>query len=117
MLVLNDTLTYAANFKPKFIVSIGTSHSDTSESLGEVGGAVYTTCEKLWEQAKFAGVHTGDRLWRMPLWNYYTNQIQLTNGKAHLQNVGYGRGGGGCKAAAFLREFTPDVPWMHIVSK
>lgn len=116
VLVLNDTLAYAQHFNPKFIVDIGVSSKDTEETLGEACSAVFTTCNTLWDQIKFAGVHTGDRVWRMPLWDYFNRQIRLTNGKADLQNVGFGRGGGGCKAAAFLREFVPTVPWMHIVS-
>lgn len=32
-----------------------------------------------------------------------------------LNNIGKGKGGGACTAAAFLREFVPkDTPWIHL---
>lgn len=61
-----------------------------------------------------AGVHSGDRVWRMPLWNYFSKHV-CSSPCVDVQNIGKGRGGGSCKGAAFLREFVPCGPWMHIV--
>lgn len=97
-------------------MDIGTSSSSVDEALGAACCAVFSTCDDLWEKIKFAGVHTGDRVWRMPLWQHFTKQLMSGNRRADIQNVGIGRGGDPCKTAAFLREFVPDVPWMHIVS-
>lgn len=108
-------MTYAESFNPKFLIDIGTVSNDIDETLGEVCGAVFSNSDILWKQIKFASIHTGDRVWRMPLWNYFQKQM-CTSFRADVQNVGIGRGGGACKAAAFLREFIPDVPWLHIVS-
>jgi cytosol aminopeptidase len=69
----------------------------------------------MWKGMKQAAIHTGDRVWKFPLWNYFTEQITASN-IVDIQNVGHGEGGGSCKAAAFLREFVPCGPWMHIVS-
>uniref|UniRef100_A0A1A9W1S2 Cytosol aminopeptidase n=1 Tax=Glossina brevipalpis TaxID=37001 RepID=A0A1A9W1S2_9MUSC len=113
MLVLADTLSYAQNFCPKCIVDIGTPSWCMHKTLGEAACGVFTNSEILWQQIKHASMHTGDRVWRMPLWEFYTKQV--TSGmSADVQNIGKGRGGKPCKAAAFLREFVPCGQWMHI---
>jgi cytosol aminopeptidase len=33
---------------------------------------------------------------------------------ADLNNIGKGPGGGSCTAAAFLKEFAGNGPWMHL---
>uniref|UniRef100_T1GHS9 Cytosol aminopeptidase domain-containing protein n=1 Tax=Megaselia scalaris TaxID=36166 RepID=T1GHS9_MEGSC len=58
-------------------------------------------------------MHTGDRVWRLPLWDYYTAAIS-TSAKVDCKNIGKARGGRPCKAAALLREFVPCGQWMHI---
>ena len=61
-----------------------------------------------------AGEVTGDRVWRMPLYDHYTNQIKPAH-LADINNIGKGRFGGACTAAAFLKHFiTPDVKWAHL---
>uniref|UniRef100_A0A1A9V839 Cytosol aminopeptidase n=1 Tax=Glossina austeni TaxID=7395 RepID=A0A1A9V839_GLOAU len=112
-LVLADALLYAQNFCPKCIVDIGTTSWCLNHTLGEAACAIFTNSEILWQQIKHASMHTGDRVWRMPLWDYYTTQV--TSGmSADIQNYGLGRGGKPCKSAAFLRQFVPCGQWMHI---
>lgn len=37
------------------------------------------------------------------------------NNGCDINNVGKGKGGGSCTAAAFLREFVPkETPWIHV---
>jgi len=46
---------------------------------------------------------TGDRVWRMPLFNHYTKQVTESQ-LADINNIGTaGRAGGACTAAAFLK--------------
>lgn len=113
-IVLVDALLYAQNFNPKFIIDIGTISTDICSVLGPTCTGIFTNSEELWQQIKNAGVHTGDRVWRMPLWNHYTKQM-CSSETVDVQNVGIGRGGGACKGAAILREFVPYGPWMHVV--
>lgn len=114
-LVLVDALLYAENFNPKYILDVGTLHNDMKGALGEAASAVFTSNEGMWQELASAAVHTGDRVWRMPIWNYYTGLVK-NSCSVDIQNVGQGRGGGSCKAAAILREFVPpNVEWMHVV--
>lgn len=109
-----DALLYAQSFGPKFILDIGTISTDILDVLGETSSGVFTNSEELWQKIKTASVHSGDRMWRLPLWDYYTKLI-CSSDSTDIQNIGIGRGGGSCKGAAFLKEFVPCGPWMHIV--
>ncbi|XP_067646814.1 cytosol aminopeptidase-like isoform X3 [Eurosta solidaginis] len=113
VLVLADALLYAQNFCPKFIVDIGTTSGMMRNALDEAACGVFTNSEILWQQIKHASMHTGDRVWRFPLWEYYTKNV-TSGGSTDVQNYGAGRGGRPCKAAAFLREFVPCGQWIHI---
>ncbi|XP_062551732.1 cytosol aminopeptidase-like [Armigeres subalbatus] len=112
-LVLVDALLYATTFGPKYIVDVSTISHHVLGSFGKVCSAVFTNSESLWQRMKNAGVHTGDRVWRLPLWEYFTQQMCSVE-HADVQNCGKGVGGEACKAAAFLREFVPCGEWMHI---
>ncbi|KAJ9579944.1 hypothetical protein L9F63_004417 [Diploptera punctata] len=112
-LVLADALYYSQNFWPQFVVDIGSLTKDIRNTMGTAATGVFTNSDSLWEQVRMAGVHTGDRMWRFPLWNYYTKQVTQSR-SVDIRNVGFGPGGGACRAAAFLREFVPCGEWMHL---
>ena len=82
-------------------------------ALGDCVTAIFSNSDALWESIQQAGSLTGDRVWRMPLYTHYSNQ--MTEHEAYdLNNLGQGKGAGSCTAAAFLREFVPkDQNWMH----
>lgn len=82
-------------------------------ALGDCVSAIFTNSDPLWESIQQAGKETGDRVWRMPLFSHYTNQMTEHEGY-DLNNLGKGKGGGSCTAAAFLKEFIPkNQNWMH----
>lgn len=59
-----------------------------------------------------AGALTGDRVWRLPLWKYYTKKV-TDYPSFDISNKGHGKGSA-CLAAAFLKEFIPCVDWIHM---
>ncbi|KAF3852464.1 hypothetical protein F7725_005819 [Dissostichus mawsoni] len=113
-LVLADALCYGHTFNPRAIVNVATLTGAIDVALGSAATGVFTNSDWLWEQLQKASVVTGDRVWRMPLFQHYTRQVtdcQL----ADLNNVGkYSRSGGACTAAAFLREFVTAPHWAHL---
>lgn len=113
-LILADALCYAETFGPKFIVDVGTLSKHVLNAVGPTATGIFTNSEELWKQVKTASIHTGDRVWRMPLWKYYTDQVTDSK-KVDVQNVGRSGGGEPSKFAAFLREFVPCGKWMHMV--
>lgn len=112
-LILADALCYAHKFDPFLIMDIATLTGSMSTALGSAATGVFSTSTKHWSLLQKCGAETGDRMWRMPLFNHYTRQI--TDGMADVCNIGkYAGLGGCCIAAAFLREFVTLKNWMHL---
>lgn len=83
-----------------------------THTLGGAAAGVFSNSHAIWHEMHKAGAITGDRMWRLPLWNYYTNKVtNYTN--VDISNTGHGRGSA-CLGAAFLREFVPCVDWIHL---
>ncbi|XP_053114419.1 cytosol aminopeptidase isoform X2 [Hemicordylus capensis] len=112
-LVLADALCYAHTFNPRAIVDAATLTGAMVVALGSAATGVFTNSDQLWNHLFRASIVTGDRVWRMPLFEHYTKQVtdcQL----ADLNNIGKTRDGGACTAAAFLREFVTAPHWAHL---
>lgn len=112
-LVLADCLIHAGRqFKPSIIIDLATLTGAITSALGNACGGLYANNDKLAEGLIRAGERTDERLWRMPLWTVYRDQIVGTD--SDLKNVG-GPAGGANVAAAFLKEFVdPKTPWAHL---
>lgn len=113
-LMLADALSYAQTFWPRFILDVASLTRGIRNGLGTTASGVYTNSELLWKTLQLASVHTGDRVWRMPLFNHYTKKMTCSSS---VDTKNYGRypwGGDPCRAAAFLREFVPCGEWLHI---
>ncbi|CAG9822474.1 unnamed protein product [Phaedon cochleariae] len=113
-LILADALCYSAEFKPEWVLDVATLTGAMRVALGNAATGVFSTSDRLYAALQSAGSVTGDRVWRMPLWRHYTKQV-ADHPAYDLNNVGKGKGGGSCTAAAFLREFAPPhTPWLHL---
>uniref|UniRef100_A0A3Q2P8N2 Cytosol aminopeptidase n=1 Tax=Fundulus heteroclitus TaxID=8078 RepID=A0A3Q2P8N2_FUNHE len=113
-LILADALCYGNTFNPRAIVNVATLTGAMDVALGSAATGVFTNSDWLWEQLHQASVVTGDRVWRMPLFQHYTKQVTDSQ-LADLNNIGkYSRSGGACTAAAFLREFVTAPHWAHL---
>lgn len=110
-LILCDALTYAERFKPAAVVDLATLTGACVIALGHHPSALYANDEKLAQKIEQAADHAWDRVWRMPLWDEY--QEQLKSALADVANIG-GRAGGSITAACFLSKFTQNYPWAHL---
>ena len=79
-------------------------------ALGHHAAGLFANDDGLAAQLLAAGQHTGEKLWRLPLWTEY--RAQINSDIADMKNSG-GRAGGASTAAALLHEFT-DYPWAHL---
>lgn len=112
-LILADALSYASDSKPAWILDIATLTGAVRVALGDCVTGIYSTNDELWKSIHAAGSESGDRVWRMPLFSHYGSQMTEHDGY-DLNNLGKGKGGGSCTAAAFLKEFVPDdIDWIH----
>ena len=110
-LILADALAYAQRYNPAALVDIATLTGACVVALGQFAIGLFGTDEKLKTQVKKSGDTAGERVWEMPLWDEYFEQLR--SDVADMRNIG-GRGGGMITAALFLSKFAGDGPWAHI---
>lgn len=113
-LVLADALCYAQKFTPNFILDIGTLTKGAETAISNSASAVFTNNDSLWASVKAASIHTGDRVWRFPLWAIYKTQVRPKHVSCDLTNLAEGNNGYTCATAAFLNHFVCDYKWIHI---
>jgi leucyl aminopeptidase len=110
-LILSDGLAYATRFKPAALIDIATLTGACVVALGQFAIGMFGTDARLKESIRKAGVRAGERVWEMPLWDEYFEQLK--SDVADMRNIG-GRGGGMITAALFLSKFVGDSPWVHL---
>ncbi len=111
-LILGDALSYSANYKPKAIIDLATLTGMCAYTFGDKAIGLMGNDDKLLNKIKRSGEETGERLWELPLWDEYRDQIKGHH--SDLYNIG-GPYGGTITAAMFLKEFVPEkTPWAHL---
>ncbi len=110
-IVLADGLAYARKLGATRLVDMATLTGAIVVALGNSVTGVFTSDQDWTDLFLKTASKAGERAWQMPLFPEYKEQIKGTTGD--LLNTG-GRAGGSCTAAAFLKEFTGDVPWIHL---
>jgi len=110
-LILADALTWAGRFEPAAIIDLATLTGACIIALGHHASAVLGNNQGLVRQLLTAGERSGERLWQLPLWDDYRQQLKSK--VADLKNIG-GRAAGTITAAAFLGAFVEKQRWAHI---
>ena len=110
-LILCDSLTYAAKFKPDTVIDIATLTGAVIGALGKEACGLISNNDRLSEELIDSGTRCGDRAWRLPLWEEYD---QLLNSNfADMANIG-GAQAGTITAGCFLARFAKDYQWAHL---
>lgn len=110
-LILCDALTYSKRFKPKYVIDIATLTGACVVALGSKASGLMSNHQLLADKINKAGDSSLDRVWQLPLWPEYKNQ--LNSNFADLANIG-GREAGAITAGCFLGHFTEDMNWAHL---
>ncbi len=111
-LILADALAYASKkLKPSRIIDFATLTGAIIVALGEETTGMMSNNDELAAQLAKAGEATYERVWRLPLFEEYKQQIK--SDVADLKNSG-GRDASSITAALFLQEFIGDFPWAHL---
>jgi leucyl aminopeptidase len=110
-LILCDALTYAEKFDPDVVIDIATLTGAVIVALGRAPSAVLGNHSPLINDLISAGRQIEDKVWELPLWDEY--QDQLKSNFADMANIG-GRDGGTITAACFLSRFTKKFKWAHL---
>ncbi|RCU51767.1 MULTISPECIES: leucyl aminopeptidase [Corallincola] len=110
-LVLCDALTYVERFEPELVVDVATLTGACVIALGKHASGLMSTHNPLAHELLNASEQSGDRAWRLPLWDEY--QEQLESPFADMANIG-GRPAGAITAGCFLSRFTKKYHWAHL---
>lgn len=110
-LILADGLAYAARLNPQCVVDVATLTGACIVALGQFAIGMFGNDARLKAALTKAGEQAGERVWEMPLWDEYFEQLK--SDVADMRNIG-GRGGGMITAAMFLSKFVGECPWVHL---
>ena len=110
-LILCDALTYVERFQPAAVIDIATLTGACVIALGHVATGLFANDDTLAREVTGAGETAYDRVWHLPLWDDY--QEQLKSNFADFANIG-GRPAGAVTAACFLARFTKKFKWAHL---
>ena len=110
-LVLADGLCYARQLGCTHLVDAATLTGAVVVALGYYNAGVFSNDDALYERFNKALAKSGEKMWRLPVTDEYLDQTRSSI--ADLMNTG-GRWGGASTAAAFLKEFAEDTPWIHL---
>lgn len=110
-LILADALHYAGRYSPDIVIDVATLTGAAKICLGDKAAAVLGTDQTLIKQLIKNGDAVGERLWQLPLWDEY--QDDLKSEIADMKNIGL-KGAGTITAAKFLANFVPHTAWAHL---
>jgi leucyl aminopeptidase len=113
-LILADGLSYAVrNYQPDIIIDLATLTGSIIQTLGYEAGGLFTPNDSLAAELSAAGDNTGERLWRLPVWEEY--QEEISSDIADLKNYHGKPLAGAIVAAKFLEAFTEGhASWAHL---
>ncbi|MFB0515870.1 MAG: leucyl aminopeptidase [Candidatus Neomarinimicrobiota bacterium] len=112
-LILADALSYVVDkYKPVAVLDFATLTGAVLVALGHRASGLMGNNDDLIEEVKRASEKTGERVWQLPLWEEYAEDIKSK--VADVKNVGEGRLAGTIAGGIFLKEFVGETPWAHL---
>ena len=81
-------------------------------ALGHVASGVMGTDKKLVQSILKAGETSGERVWELPLWDDYCDDVKSKI--ADVKNLGTSGQAGTIAGGAFLKAFAGETPWAHL---
>lgn len=110
-LILADAITYAKQLGATHLVDAATLTGAIVVALGHHFSGIFANNDEFLARWSAAAKSSGEKMWHMPVDDDYREQLKTVY--ADIGNIG-GRAGGASTAAAFLREFVGDTPWIHV---
>ena len=110
-LILADALSYANSKEMTPLIDVATLTGAIRVALGTVAMGLFANDDDVARRLQDASEATGEKMWRMPLWDDYKEQIKSS--VATVKNTG-GQPAGSITAAKFLQEFAEKTPWAHL---
>ncbi len=110
-LILSDALTYSLRFEPRAIIDLATLTGACVVALGDDVAGLMGNDDALQAKIEKAARATGERVWRLPLWEDYVESLK--SDVADFKNAGT-RSAGAILGGIFLSKFVGKTPWVHL---
>ena len=110
-LILSDALTHSLKYQPKAIIDLATLTGAVVIALGDYVIGLLGNDESLLKRIEEASGRTGEKVWRLPLWDEYFEYLKSE--VADFRNVGT-RSAGAIIGGIFLSKFVEKIPWIHL---
>jgi leucyl aminopeptidase len=112
-MVLSDTLALASRGHPGLMLDYATLTGSCIVALGSRYSGAFTNRNELHQSILAAGIHSGERVWPMPVDADYDEAIESQ--VADVKQCIIESEADHILAARFLSRFVPDtVPWVHV---
>lgn len=113
-MTLADGLSYLAkNYKTDALLDLATLTGSAVRMFGDTCGALFSNNEELLKKLIDSGNNTNQRLWNLPLWDVWEEDIR--SDVADLKNISLKPVGDCIVAAKFLENFIENHPsWAHL---
>ncbi len=113
-LVMADAITYAIRkLKATRIIDVATLTGAILPALGHTFTGVWTTKDSDWKMIDQVSKSQNELIWRMPFHKDYIKFMKASK-VADLKNTDLSGMGGSSSAAMFLKEFTENIPYIHL---
>ncbi len=113
-IILADALSYLVrNHQPDTIIDLATLTGSCVATLGYSAAGLFTNNDQLAHELYESGQQSGEKLWRLPLWDDYKEDVN--SDVADVKNFHGKPIGGAIVAAKFLEVFVGEHPrWVHL---
>lgn len=113
-LILADAINWVVrNTSPDYLIDIATLTGSTVRTFGSHTSALFCNDNNLTALLIASGEQAGERVWPMPLWDVYFDDVK--SDVADVRNFSGKPVAGAITAAKFLEVFTDKHPsWAHI---
>jgi leucyl aminopeptidase len=113
-IILADGLAYMVkNYNPDTVIDLATLTGSVIGTFGYQCAGLFSNDDALAAQLAKVGEATGERVWRLPIWEAYSEDLK--SDVADLTNFSGKPMAGAISAAKFLEVFTDKHPsWAHL---
>lgn len=113
-LILADAISWVIkNTSPDYLIDLATLTGAAVRTFGPHAAALFTSAKELESTITSVADHCGERVWPLPLWDVYNDEIK--SDVADVKNFSGKPTAGSISAAKFLEFFTEKHPnWAHL---
>ena len=113
-LILADALAYMVkNYDVDHMIDLATLTGSSIRTFGTACAALFSNDDELEEKLFLSGLETREKLWSLPLWDEYHEEMK--SDIADIKNLSTRPMAGAITAAKFLQYFTLEHPsWAHL---